>query len=128
MNVHVSDRLFPHLNLQRVQLRHELYFGGSGLASCTLALLTCASPRGKETGGKCLVLWCGGSSGGAWRQRALELSVGSCRAASRAALLPGGSRVWCCGVCVGARVEPWRNRSRWCCSPGPGSAPFTSAE
>lgn len=82
INVHVDDTLFLRLSVQRVQLRCQLYFGGSGPGCCPLASLTRSSPRGTEV------------EGAAWRcgvvegvhvfgcQCALELSVVSCRAVS----------------------------------------------
>lgn len=66
MNGNVHDRLFLHLSVQRVQLRRQLYFGGSGPACCALVLLMCTSPRGKETEGGCLALQCGGRSSCVW--------------------------------------------------------------
>ena len=127
INVHVCDTLFLRLSVQRVQLRRQLYFGGSGPACCPLASLTCTSLRGKEMEEGCMVLRCGGRGWCVWMSVCSGAECGVLQSCLHLLL----SSPEAAGFCVWARVdrvEPGVKRSKWCCWAEPGSAFFTSAE
>lgn len=97
INVHVHDTLFLRLSVQRVQLRCQLYFGGSGPGCCPLASLARSSPRGKEVEGCCMVLQCGGRGWCLWMSVCAGAECGvlqSCLHLLLSSLETAGFHVW----------------------------------